>query len=150
MIKKYIVSLTDEEKSILLASLKKLIGSSQKVKRAQILLHADVNSHNWKDLKIAETYHCQTRTVEKVRKMFVTEGFERAFNGKQRDQPPRSPKLNSMQEARVIAMRLGDPPKGFSGWSLRLLADKIVELEIVDSIAPNTVRKVLKKWDDQT
>lgn len=79
--------------------------------------------------------------------MFVTEGFERAFNGKPRDQPPRSPKLNSEQEARVIAMRLGDPPKGFSGWSLRLLADKIVELEIVDSIAPNTVRKVLKKME---
>jgi len=145
MIKKYIVSLTDEEKTILLESLKKLVGSSQKVKRAHILLHADVNSHNWKDLKIAQTFHCQIRTVENVRKLFVTEGFERSFNGKQRDHPPRAPKLNSTQEARVIAMRLGDPPKGFSGWSLRLLADMIVELEIVDSIAPNTVRKILKK-----
>jgi len=129
----------------LLVSLKKLIGSSQKVKRAHILLHADVNSHNWKDLKIAQAYHCQIRTVENVRKLFVTEGFEREFNGKQRDHPPPAPKLNSTQEAHVIAMRPDDPPKGFPGWSLRLLADKIVELEIVDSIALNTVRKVLKK-----
>ena len=147
--KKYIVRLTEEERAILLDVVGKLKGSSQKAKRANILLQADVDGPNWKDRQIADAYRCRTRTVENVRKTLVTEGFERALHGKPREHTPNKPKFDKEQEARVIALRLGEPPEGFANWSLRLLADKVVELGIVDSVDPTTVGKVLKKRDDQ-
>ena len=124
---------------------KKLNGSSQKVRRAQILLKADASGPNWTDEQIAEAFECRTRTVEKLRQKLVLEGFDIALNGKQRETPPREKRLDGEQEAKVIAMRLGFAPDGFSNWSLRLLADKAVELEIVDSISHETVRQTLKK-----
>ena len=145
MRKKYIVRLSDEERKTLLGVAEKLKGSPQKVKRANIMLKADVDSSNWTDKKISEAFSCRTKTVENVRKLLVTEGFDRALNGKQRQDPPRAEKLDGKQQAKVIAMRLGPAPKGFANWSLRLLADKIVELEIVDSIDHKTVGKILKK-----
>ena len=75
----------------------------------------------------------------------MTLGFEVTLNGKSREQPPRPKVLDGEQEAQVIAMRLGPPPKGFANWSLRLLAEKVVELEIVDSISHETIRQTLKK-----
>src|SRR5262245_6854478 len=84
-----------------------------------------------------------------IRERFVTEGFEVTLNGKSRSVPP--PKLlNGEQEAKIIAMRLGSPPAGFSNWTLRLLADQVVALEIVESISYETVRRTLKKWHDET
>jgi hypothetical protein len=74
-------------------------------------------------------------------------GFEITLDGKPRERPPRPKLLNGDQEAKVIATRLGPPPKGFANWSLRLLADKIVELEIVPSISHETVRQTLKKTE---
>jgi hypothetical protein len=143
--KKYVVRLTEEERNVLRDVVKKLKGTSQKVRRAQVLLKADVEGPNWTDKKIAEAFSCRTKTVENLRRRLVTEGFEIVLNGKKRDTPPRQKVLDGEQEAQVIALRLGEPPKGFANWSLRLLADQVVELGIVDSVSHETVRKTLKK-----
>ncbi len=145
MLKKYIVRLTDEERETLRDVVKKLSGASQKVRRAQILLKADANGPNWTDARIAEAFDCRRQTVENLRKRIVTEGFDIALNGKQRETPPRKKVLDGEQEAKVIAMRLGPAPEGFANWSLRLLADKVVELGITESISHETVRQTLKK-----
>jgi len=145
MQKKYIVRLTDEEREVLRGVVKKLKGTSQKVRRAQILLMADADGPNWTDKKIAEAVSCRTKTVENIRQRLVTEGFEIVLNGKQREKPPRQKVLDGEQEARVIALRLGEPPKGFANWSLRLLANRVVELGIVESASHETLRKTLKK-----
>jgi hypothetical protein len=147
MNKKYIVRLSDEERSACQGIVKKLKGSSQKVRRAQILLKADADGPAWPDEKIAEAYGCRVQTVEAVRKRLVVEGFELALNGKPRQEPPTPPKLDGEGEAQLIALRLGRPPAGYGRWTLRLLADRLVELEVVDSISPETVRKALKKTE---
>ena len=145
MHKKYIVRLTNEERETLRIVVKKLKGSSQKVRRAQVLLKADADGPNWTDTRIAEAFDCRTKTVENIRQRLVRDGFEIALNGKKRESPPRAKALDGEQEAKVIAMRLGSPPKGFANWTLRLLAKQLVQLEIADSISPETVRKTLKK-----
>lgn len=145
MQKKYIVRLTEEERSTLKEIIKKLKGTSQRVRRSQILLKADADGPNWTDQKIAEAFDCRRQTVENIRESLVTNGFEIALNGKKRETPPRKKLLDGDGEAKLIAMRLGSPPDGFGNWSLRLLADKVVELEIVDSISYETVRRTLKK-----
>jgi len=145
MNKKYIVRLTVKERRILREVVKKLGGSSQKVRRAQMLLKADVAGPAWTDEQIAAAFDRRTRTVEKLRERFVTEGFEQTLHGKSRDKPPTEKILSGKQEARVIAMRLGRPPKGYANWTLRLLARKVVELEIAESISYETVRRTLKK-----
>ena len=99
----------------------------------------------WTDAKISEAFCCRIQTVENLRKRLVTEGFEIALNGKPREKPPVAKKLDGKQEAKLIAMRLGKPPKGFANWSLRLLAERVVELGLTDSISHETVRKTLKK-----
>jgi hypothetical protein len=145
MQKKYIVRLTAAERETLLEVVKKLKGSSQQVRRAQILLQADADGPAWTDQQIAEAYGCRRQTVENVRERLVTEGFEIAFRGKRPAEPPRKPVLAGEQQAKVIALRLGPPPKGFANWTLRLLAEKIVELEIAPAISHETVRRTLKK-----
>ena len=147
MEKKYIVRLTDEERETLNRVIKKLQGSSQKVRRAHILLKADVEGPNWTDKKIAEAFLCRTKTVENVRQRLVLEGFDAALNGKKRETPPRPKRLDGKQEAQVIALRLGKPPRGFANWSLRLLADHVVELGIVESVSHETLRQTLKKTE---
>jgi transposase len=143
--KKYIVELSEDERTILQGVVKRLKGTSQKVKRANILLKADAYGPDWTDAKIAEALDCRTKTVENVRQRFVERGFELALHGKKRDTPPTEKLLNGEQEAKIIAMRLGDAPPGYGKWTLRLLARKVVELEIVDSISYQTVRRTLKK-----
>jgi transposase len=145
MVKKYIVRLSEEERSLLCDIVKKLKGTSQKVQRANILLKANVDGPNWPDAKIAEALSCQTQTVENIRRRLVTEGIDAVLNRKKRETPPRPKILDGKQEAEIIALRLGDPPSGFANWSLRLLADQIVKLEIADSISYETVRRTLKK-----
>jgi hypothetical protein len=83
--------------------------------------------------------------VENIRRRFVTEGFDEVVNRKKRKTPPTAKILDGKQEAELIALRLGAPPKGFANWSLRLLANKVVELEIAESISYETVRRTLKK-----
>lgn len=124
---------------------KKLKGSSQKVRRAQILLKADADGPNWTDVRIAEAFQCRVQTVENLRKRLVTEGFASALHGKPRQSPPTPPLLDGAGEAKLIALRLGKPPAGYGRWTLRLLADELVALEVVDSISIETVRKTLKK-----
>jgi hypothetical protein len=145
MLKKYIVRLTDEERETLNRVVAKFKGSSQKVRRAQVLLKADADGPGWTDAKIADAYGCRTKTVENIRERFVTEGFEVTLNGQPQVKPPRQKLLDGEQEAKVIAMRLGPPPPGFANWTLRLLAEQVVTLEIVESISYETVRRTLKK-----
>ena len=145
MVKKYMVRLSEEERSLLRGIVKRLKGTSQKVRRANILLKADVDGPNWSDAKIAEALSCRTRTVENVRRRLVTEGFDAVLNRKKRETPPRPKILDGKQEAQIIALRLGKPPAGFANWTLRLLASQIVKLEIADAISHETVRRTLKK-----
>jgi len=145
MNKKYIVELTAEERSALEQVVRRLKGSSQKVKRANILLKADAGGSGWTDAKIAEALDCRTKTVENVRRRFVEQGFEIALNGKKREKPPTEKLLDGEQEAKIIAMRLGQPPAGYGKWTLRLLARKVVELEIVEAVSYQTIRRTLKK-----
>lgn len=150
MNKKYIIRLSAEERATCEAVIKKLSGSSQKVRRAQMLLKADADGSNWIDAQIAEAFNCRTQTVENLRKRVVCDGFWQALDGKKRAFPPTLPKLDGEGEAKLIAMRLGSPPAGFGHWTLKLLADELVALEVVDSISPETVRQTLKKKDDET
>src|SRR5262245_60691866 len=145
MPKKYAVRLTAQEHSDLQSVLKQLKGTSQKVRRAQMLLKADADGPNWTDERIAEAFSCRTRTVEKIRQRLVERGFEDTLHRVERSQPPVEKLLSGEQEARIIATRLGPPPKGYANWTLRLLARKVVELEIVDSVSHETVRRTLKK-----
>lgn len=145
MEKKYIVRLSAEERTELQCTVKKLKGTSQKVRRAQILLKADAGGSNWTDQEISEAYGCRVKTVENIRQRLVMEGFQIALNGKKRDTPPTPKKLDGNQEALIIAQRLGPAPKGFANWSLRLLAERVVELGIVECISHECVRQTLKK-----
>ena len=145
MLKKYIVCLTATERQTLGQVVSKFKGSSQKVRRAQVLLKADADGPGWTDARIAEAFGCRTRTVENIRERFVTQGFDVTLDGQPRLQPPCPKLLNGEQEAKVIAMRLGSPPPGFANWTLRLLAAQVVALEIVASISHETVRRTLKK-----
>jgi hypothetical protein len=145
MNKKYTVRLSDEERGVCQEIVKRLKGTSEKVRRAQILLKADADGPGWSDVKIADAYDCRVQTVETVRKRLVTEGFAFALERKKRAMAPTPHKLDGVAEARLIAMRLGKPPAGYGRWSLQLLADELVALEVVSSICPETVRKTLKK-----
>lgn len=145
MQKKYVVRLTDKERDQLRAVVQKLKGSSQKVRRAQILLKADVEGANWTDERIAEAFDCRTKTVENIRQRLVEKGFDETLNGVRRSTPPIAKLLDGEQEARIIAMRLGPPPKGYANWSLRLLSRRVVALGIVDTVSYETIRRTLKK-----
>jgi hypothetical protein len=147
MQKKYIVRLSKEERDILQEVVKKLKGSSQKVRRAQILLKADADGPGWNDSRIAEAFGCRRQTVEGIRQRFVETGFQETLDGKKRVSPPTGKLLDGEQEAKIIATRLGPPPKGYANWTLRLLARKVVELEIVDAVSYETVRRTLKKME---
>jgi hypothetical protein len=145
MNKKYIVRLTDEERAACEATLKQEKGKSEKLRRAMILLKADTDGPGWNDEKISEAVGCRVRTVENVRREFIQEGFTAALMRKKRTTPPTPKLLDGAAEAKLIAMRLGKPPAGYGQWTLRLLADQLAELEVVDSISPETVRQTLKK-----
>jgi hypothetical protein len=145
MIKKYIVRLTDQERDELTTVIKKLKGTSQKVRRAQILSKADADGPNWTDQRIADAFGCRTKTVENVRQRLVEHGFRETLDGAKRVTPPVEKLLSGEQEARIIAARLGPPPPGYANWTLRLLARKVVELGIVESVSHEAVRRTLKK-----
>lgn len=145
MKKKYIVRLSDQERQELGAVIKKLSGTGQKVRRAQILLKSDADGPGWTDAKISDAFGCRIKTVENIRQRLVENGFRQALEGKKRDQPPTEKLLDGKQEAQVIAMRLGSPPKGYANWTLRLLARKVVELEVAPQASRMTVSRTLKK-----
>lgn len=145
MVRKYFVRLTDQERQVCQETIRKPRGSFMKRRRAQILSKADADGPCWTDEQIAEAFDCTTQTVENVRRRLVTRGFESTLFGEKRGKAPRPKLLDGEQEAKVIALRLGEPPAGFANWSLRLLAGKVVELGIVSGISHETVRQTLKK-----
>ncbi len=143
--KKYIVHLTESEREVCKDTIQKLKGTSQKVRRAQVLLKADADEPAWSDAKIADAYACRTKTVENLRLRFVEQGFEQTLNRKKSSTAGAKKLLSGSEEAEIIALRLGSPPAGYGKWALRLLARKVVELEIVETISHETVRRTLKK-----
>src|SRR3970040_2898762 len=101
-----------------------------------MLLKSDIAGPAWTDEEIAEAFESRTRTVEKLRERFVTEGFAQTLHGKHREKPATEKILGGKQEAKVIALRLGPPPKGYANWTLRLLARKLVALGIGAATSP--------------
>lgn len=146
--KRYIVCLTEEER----ARLRALVDSNQRVARkkrmrAQVLLKVDEGEHGpaWTDEKVAEAFDVHVNSVHAIRKDLVLEGFEGALERQKREAPARKPIFDGKSEKEVLALVVGEPPKGHARWTLRLLADEVVRLEIVESVCHETVRKVLKK-----
>lgn len=137
---KYIVDLTTDEREQLLQLIGRGKQPARKLTRARILLKAD---ERLTDEQIAEVLHAGSATVGRVRQRFVLEGLERALN--ERPRPGQRPRLNGKQEAHLIAVACSDAPHGRNRWTLRLLANKAVELGLAESISHETVRKVLKK-----
>lgn len=144
--KKYHVTLTPAERE----RLKDIIGKGRqaaaKIRRAHLLLAADESEDGLKmtDEEIKTAYQVSLRTVERLRQRFVEEGFEVALTAKSTG-GPQVIKIDGEVEAHVIALRLSPAPEGYNGWTMRLLAEKMVELEYVDSISYESVRQVLKK-----
>lgn len=144
MRKKYVVRLTDAERATLNRLIDRPRVSAQKIRRARVLLKADADGPNWPDAKIAEAFDCRTKSVENIRQRLTTEGFDVALHGRPKRRA-RGKVLDGEQEAKVIALRLGLPPKGFANWTLRLLAEQAVALEIAESVSHETLRRLLKK-----
>ncbi len=146
MNKKYVVELADEERGTLQALIGAGRGSARKLMHARILLKADRGKAgpNWKDARIAASLEVGTRTVEHVRQQFVEEGLEAALV-RRRPQREYRCKLGGEEEAHLIALACGTPPEGRSRWTLRLLVERMVALEHVDTVSHETVRGVLKK-----
>ncbi len=140
MATKYVVNLTDAERTELLGIVGKGRASARRLKRAHILLHADEGAT---DEVIAKALHTTRATIERTRKRFVVGNLEHALTDKFRCGGPR--KLNGKQEALVIATACTAPPEGRTHWTMQLLADRLVELKQVDSVSDETVRRVLKK-----
>jgi transposase len=144
-IRKYIVTLTSEERE----RLKRLVSGGQdkayRIKHANLLLAADEHGPHLPSREIAEVFSCHLNTVTEVCQRFVEQGLEAALDRKKRATPPMPRKLDGRGEAQLIALACRQPPEGASHWALRLLADELVELGVVESISPETVRQVLKK-----
>ena len=143
--RKYHVTLTDEEYQALLRLTGKGTASAQKIRHAEILLKLDEN-HNekiWTINEIAEAYHTNSTTVCSIAQRFVEEGMESALNRKK--QLKRHHKITGEVEAHMIAIACSDAPEGRDHWTLQMIADKLVELKVVDSISATAVGTTLKK-----
>jgi len=145
MNKKYIVRLSDDERSYLTVLLRKGQAAAYKIRHAQILLKADVRGPAWTDARIAESFSVRVHTVLNVRQRLVEQGLEAALTRKKQAHPSRTPRLDGEGAARLIALRCSAPPAGHARWTLRLLADQAVALDIVEAISPETGRQTLKK-----
>jgi transposase len=147
MADKYLVTLTARERQELTDLISAGKRSALTITRARILLKADEGPHGpaWSDSKVAEALDCGKRTVERVRQRFVERGLAEALARKPQDKPSRERKFDGAAEARLIALACSDAPDGRARWTMKLLADKLVELEIFDSVSDETVRRVLKK-----
>ena len=145
--KKYVVRLTSEERMTLQRLVSVGKAAARRILHARILLAADQGPEGpaWKDDQIAQGLSAHPRTIANVRQRLVEQGLEAAVDRKKQERPSRGRKLDGKAEARLIAMRCGEPPEGRMRWTLHLLADKMVELKIVDSVSYETVRRVLKK-----
>jgi transposase len=144
---KYVVELTSEEQKQLAQLVSKGKTAVRKITHARVLLQANElqDGPAWTDKQISEAFGIHTNTIHGIRRRFVEYGLQAALDRKKQDHPSRKPIVDGDVEAHLIALRCGDPPEGRNQWNLRLLADKLVELEIVPSISHETVRKTLKK-----
>lgn len=143
---KYLVRLTSDERKILLELIKKGRASKEKLNRARILLKCDCGEEgeNWEDDKIAEAFYLTERTVFNIRQSLVEKGLDKTLN-----RIPQKRRKNRIiqgeEEAYLVALSCTEPPKGYCKWTLRLLADKMVELEYVESVSYVTIGNALKK-----
>lgn len=145
MAKRYLVALTGKERRELQALIRKGKTQAYRIRHANILLAVDANGLHWTDEQTAEAFHCHTNTVGNVRQRFVERGIEAALARKQQQQPSRQRILDGDKEARLIAIACSPPPKGRAKWTLKMLADQLVALDLVESISDQTVRRTLKK-----
>jgi transposase len=145
--KKYLVTLTPDERERLTCMISAGKASALSLIRARILLKADQSEGGpaWEDARIAEALDVGPRTVERVRQRFVERGLDAALARKPQDRPSVRRKLDGRAEARLIALACSAPPEGRVVWTLKLLAGRLVELEVVESVSYETVRQVLKK-----
>jgi transposase len=146
MRKKWIVALTDTERSSLHGVVTAGRAPARKLTHARILLKADVGSDGpgWRDAMIVQAFEISEQTVARVRRRYVEEGLDAALNHR----PPvahRPRRLDGDQEAHLVALVCSPPPEGRARWTLQLLADKMVELQYVESVSDQTVRRTLKK-----
>jgi transposase len=141
---KYVIRLTEEERSALPERMGKPRVAAAKVLRARMVLKADVDGPGWSDPKIAEAFAVGVSTIHRLRQRLVEEGLEAALSRRPSSQQ-RVPKLDGAKEARLIAIACSSPPEGRARWTLKLLADQLVELDIVDDISSETVRQTRKK-----
>ena len=147
MNKKYIVRLTAEERKELEILVKKGKTQAYRMKHANILLAVDTDGPNLSDEDSAQIFGCHQNTVRNVRQRFVEQGIEVALERKKRDKPPRELKIDGEKEAQLIAIACSEPPAGRAKWTLKMLAERLVELDIVDTISDQTVRRTLKKMN---
>jgi hypothetical protein len=145
--KKYTVTLTAEERQHLSDLIAAGKAAARKLAHARILLKADAADGGpaWTDERVAEAVEVGRATVERVRQRFVEQGLEAALGRKPQDRPSRERTLDGRAEARLIALACSPPPGGRAEWTLQLLADKLVELRVVDAVCDETVRRCLKK-----
>lgn len=144
--KKYIVKLSEQEREELQELIATGKSSARKIQHARILLKADASEHgpNWKDEPISEAVEVSLSTIERVRRQFVEEGTAAAIS-RRPGSGYREPKIDGEKEAQLIALACSKAPQGRVRWTLRLLAQKMVELEYVESLSYETVRRTLKK-----
>ncbi len=147
--KRYVVRLSKSERTELLALIrlgKHKINARKRV-HARVLLKVDEGKHGpaWSDVRTGEALEIHSNSVRTIRERFVEQGLEAALNRKKQCRPSIQRKLDGAKEARLIALACSEPPEGHARWSLRLLADKAVELQIVDAVSHETVRRTLKK-----
>jgi transposase len=145
MNKTYIVRLTDDERQELVQLTKSGKAAASKIKHAQLLLHVDANGPHWSDAHVAKALHCHGNTVRNVRQRFVEQGLEAALVRKKQVKPSRQRLLDGAKEAHLIALRCSQPPAGQATWTLKLLADQLVALHVVETISYETVRQTIKK-----
>jgi transposase len=146
-VKKYVVRLSDDERNQLNEMIRKGKSSAQLLTKARILLKADVSEagEGWSDSRIMEALGTSATTVYRTRQQLVEEGFDAVLRRKQCIRPPVAPIFDGEKEAQLIALACSQPPKGRARWTLRLLEDKVVELNIVDRASDSTIWRVLKK-----
>ena len=145
--KKFIVRLSKEEREELTSIVSKGKTQAYKIKHANILLNVDEDGLARTDKDIAAMLHCHLNTIHDVRRRYVEQGLEAALGRKRRENPPREKILDGEKEARLIAVACSEAPPGYSRWSLRMLADRLVELEVVETISAPTVMRALKKMN---
>ena len=145
--KKYIVTLTADERQELSELIATGKAAAAKLAHARILLKADAAEGGpaWPDHRIAEAVEVSIATIERVRQRFVEQGLEAALVRKPQARPSRERTFDGRAEAKLIALACSQPPVGRKAWTMRLLADKLVELEVVPSVSDEKVRRSLKK-----